>query len=127
MGSGLQFFTTFIAGFIVGFVYGWRLALVILAVSPLVQIFSTKQIDRHYLHSNLIVFLIIFQLAISGAFIMWLVGTLTSQGQTAYAKAGGIATEVLSAIKTVAAFGGEPRELKRYSEKLEDAKKIGIK
>uniref|UniRef100_A0A671LHV1 ATP-binding cassette, sub-family B (MDR/TAP), member 5 n=1 Tax=Sinocyclocheilus anshuiensis TaxID=1608454 RepID=A0A671LHV1_9TELE len=31
----VQFFCTFIAGFIIGFIYGWKLTLVILAVSPL--------------------------------------------------------------------------------------------
>uniref|UniRef100_A0A8C1KW97 ATP-binding cassette, sub-family B (MDR/TAP), member 5 n=1 Tax=Cyprinus carpio TaxID=7962 RepID=A0A8C1KW97_CYPCA len=31
----VQFFCTFISGFIIGFIYGWKLTLVILAVSPL--------------------------------------------------------------------------------------------
>ncbi len=31
----VQFFCTFIAGFVIGFIYGWKLTLVILAVSPL--------------------------------------------------------------------------------------------
>ena len=44
-----------------------------------------------------------------------------------YAKAGEIAEEVLSSIRTVTAFGGQPEELDRYAENLEDAKKVGIK
>ena len=39
---------------------------------------------------------------------------ITSQEQTSYAKAGAIAEEVLSAIRTVVAFGGEEKEIARY-------------
>jgi ATP-binding cassette subfamily B (MDR/TAP) protein 1 len=39
---------------------------------------------------------------------------LTEQELTAYAVAGAIAEEVLSAIKTVTAFGAEERESVRY-------------
>ena len=38
----------------------------------------------------------------------------TTKGLDAYAKAGSIAVEVLSSIRTVAAFGGEKKEIKRY-------------
>ena len=34
----LQMFAAFIAGFVIAFIYGWKLALVILAVSPLLAI-----------------------------------------------------------------------------------------
>lgn len=34
--------------------------------------------------------------------------------QIRYGIAGGIASEVLNSIRTVASFGGEPREIKRY-------------
>lgn len=34
MGSFVQWFSSFITGFVIGFVYGWKLTLVILAVSP---------------------------------------------------------------------------------------------
>jgi hypothetical protein len=34
--------------------------------------------------------------------------------QLRYGVAGGIASEVLNCIKTVASFGGEPREIKRH-------------
>ncbi|CAI2165412.1 8429_t:CDS:2 [Funneliformis geosporum] len=49
----------------------------------------------------------------------------TSKGQDAYAAAGSIAEQVFSNIRTVLAFGGQPRELARYSEKLELAYKSG--
>lgn len=35
LGAFMQWFCAFVAGFIVGFVYGWKLTLVILAISPL--------------------------------------------------------------------------------------------
>lgn len=35
LGSFMQWFCAFLAGFVVGFVYGWKLTLVILAISPL--------------------------------------------------------------------------------------------
>ena len=34
MGSCLQWTAGFLAGFIIGFIYGWKLTLVILAISP---------------------------------------------------------------------------------------------
>lgn len=42
------------------------------------------------------------------------VSRLTGQELKAYAKAGSVADEVLSAIRTVAAFGGEEKEAERY-------------
>lgn len=44
-----------------------------------------------------------------------------------YAKAGAIAEEVFTAIRTVFAFNGAQRDHKRYDEKLEDARVFGIK
>ena len=46
---------------------------------------------------------------------------------TAYAKAGDVAEEVLSSIRTVTAFGGQNEEIERYAENLTEAKKTGIK
>jgi ATP-binding cassette subfamily B (MDR/TAP) protein 1 len=39
--------------------------------------------------------------------------TLTEKEMEAYGKAGAIAEEVLSAIRTVVAFGGQQKEVKR--------------
>lgn len=46
---------------------------------------------------------------------MQAVSRLTGRELQAYAKAGAIADEVLSAIRTVAAFGGEEKETERYN------------
>lgn len=39
--------------------------------------------------------------------------SFTSKEQAAYAKAGAVAEEVLSSIRTVFAFGGQKKEIKR--------------
>ncbi|XP_045901254.1 ATP-binding cassette, sub-family B (MDR/TAP), member 4 [Micropterus dolomieu] len=100
-GRLLQAYTTFVASFIIGFIRGWKLTLVILAVSP--------------------------ALGISAAVFSRVLATFTSKEQAAYAKAGAVAEEVLSAIRTVFAFSGQDREIKRYNKNLEDAKNMGIK
>ncbi|XP_070567625.1 ATP-dependent translocase ABCB1-like isoform X2 [Ptychodera flava] len=100
-GNFVQYFTAFLAGFVVGFIYGWQLTLVILAVSPL--------------------------LAVAAFAMTKLVTSMTSTELDSYAKAGAVAEEVLSAIRTVAAFGGEKKESDRYLVNLESAKKVGVK
>ncbi|XP_075965014.1 ATP-dependent translocase ABCB1 [Anarhichas minor] len=100
-GMLLQAFSTFITSFIIGFAKGWKLTLVILAVSP--------------------------ALALSAGIFSKLLATFTSKEQAAYAKAGAVASEVISAVRTVFAFSGQEREIKRYNKNLEDAKNVGIK
>uniref|UniRef100_A0A672J0P2 ATP-binding cassette, sub-family B (MDR/TAP), member 4 n=1 Tax=Salarias fasciatus TaxID=181472 RepID=A0A672J0P2_SALFA len=97
VGMLIQGFTTFIASFVIGFIKGWKLTLVILAVSPV--------------------------LAISAQVLT----SFTSKEQAAYAKAGAVAEEVLSAVRTVFAFSGQEKEIQRYHKNLEDAKNMGIK
>ncbi|KAL6034359.1 hypothetical protein STEG23_030527, partial [Scotinomys teguina] len=101
IGMCFQFITTFLAAFIVGFISGWKLTLVILAVSPLIGLSSA----------------------------MWakVLTSFTNKELQAYAKAGAVAEEVLSAIRTVIAFGGQKKELERYDKNLEEAKNVGIK
>ncbi|XP_056142526.1 ATP-binding cassette, sub-family B (MDR/TAP), member 4 [Lampris incognitus] len=101
MGMLIQSFTTFFTSFIIGFIRGWKLTLVILAVSPV--------------------------LGISASLFSMVLTSFTSKEQTAYAKAGAVAEEVLSAIRTVFAFSGQTMEIKRYHKNLEDAKNVGIK
>uniref|UniRef100_A0A8C5D596 Bile salt export pump n=1 Tax=Gouania willdenowi TaxID=441366 RepID=A0A8C5D596_GOUWI len=97
----VQRFTTFVCGFCIGFVKGWKLTLVIVAASPLIGI---------------------------GAGLMaWFVAKLTGMELQAYAKAGAVADEVLSSIRTVAAFGGEQKEVQRYDQNLVSAQRWGIR
>uniref|UniRef100_A0A7N8XDY6 Bile salt export pump n=1 Tax=Mastacembelus armatus TaxID=205130 RepID=A0A7N8XDY6_9TELE len=55
------------------------------------------------------------------------VAKLTGMELQAYAKAGAIADEVLSSIRTVAAFGGEKKEVQRYDRNLISAQRWGIR
>jgi len=44
-----------------------------------------------------------------------MIATQSAREQQKYGKAGGVAEEVLSCIRTVASFGGERREIRRYT------------
>uniref|UniRef100_A0A8D2NIA4 Bile salt export pump n=1 Tax=Zonotrichia albicollis TaxID=44394 RepID=A0A8D2NIA4_ZONAL len=92
----IQRITTFVGGFLLGFVSGWKLTLVIIAVSPLLGVGAA-------------------------------VAKLTGRELKAYAKAGAVADEVLSSIRTVAAFGGEKKEVERYDKNLVFAQHWGIR
>uniref|UniRef100_A0A8C2DJ05 Bile salt export pump n=1 Tax=Cyprinus carpio TaxID=7962 RepID=A0A8C2DJ05_CYPCA len=97
VGIFIQRFTTFVCGFLMGFAKGWKLTLVIVSVSPLIGV---------------------------GAGLMAL---LTGMELQAYAKAGAVADEVLSSVRTVAAFGGEKKEVERYDRNLISAQRWGIR
>ena len=47
------------------------------------------------------------------SFSLQVLTSFTSKEQTAYAKAGAVAEEVLSAVRTVFAFSGQKREIER--------------
>uniref|UniRef100_A0AAY5K3J9 ATP-binding cassette, sub-family B (MDR/TAP), member 11a n=1 Tax=Esox lucius TaxID=8010 RepID=A0AAY5K3J9_ESOLU len=91
--------STFIFGFMVGFIGGWKLTLVVIAVSPLIGLAAG----------------------------LMAVARLTGWELQAYAKAGAVADEVLSSIRTVAAFGGEDKEAERYDKNLIEAQNWGVK
>ncbi|KAM9346838.1 bile salt export pump [Symphorus nematophorus] len=93
--------STFVFGFMVGFIGGWKLTLVVIAVSPLI--------------------------GIAAGLMAMAVARLTGRELKAYAKAGAVADEVLSSIRTVAAFGGEEKEAERYDGNLVEAQNWGVK
>lgn len=97
----MQYMATFVTGVTLALVTGWKMTLVVLGAVP--------------------------ALVLSGAIFAKTLSEATQQGQAAYSKAGGIAEEVLGLIRTVAAFGSEEQEARRYDEQLEvaarDAKK----
>ncbi|KAK1165701.1 bile salt export pump-like isoform X1 [Acipenser oxyrinchus oxyrinchus] len=101
VGIFIQRFTTFVCGFLMGFVRGWKLTLVIIAASPLI--------------------------GVGVALMALFVAKLTGHELQAYAKAGAVADEVLSAIRTVSAFRGEKKEVERYDKNLESAQRQGIR
>ncbi|KAF0026456.1 hypothetical protein F2P81_021193 [Scophthalmus maximus] len=97
----IQRISTFVFGLFVGFIGGWKLTLVVIAVTPLIGLAA-------------------------GLMIMAL-SMLTGQELKAYAKAGAVADEVLSSIRTVAAFGGEEKEAERYDRNLVEAQNLGMR
>ncbi len=48
-----------------------------------------------------------------------------SLGQRSYSKAGAVAEQAFSSIRTVVAFGGQKRETRAYVRHLDDAYKTG--
>jgi ATP-binding cassette, subfamily B (MDR/TAP), member 1 len=101
VGSAVQFVSSFVVGFLIAFIYSWQLTLVILSVAPL--------------------------LAICGVIFAKAATESVGEGQGAYSAAGAVASEVLSLIKTVSAFGGQEEEARRYDKQLDRAYKSGIK
>ena len=64
---------------------------------------------------------------VSFASVGFAVRKLAAQERAAYARANGIAGEVFSAIKTIFAFEGQKRELRRYSGELLEAERVELK
>ncbi len=64
---------------------------------------------------------------ISSAVVSTIETSLTEKELAAYGKAGGVAEEAISSIRTVMAFGGEQKEIQHYQDELKWARKAGIK
>ena len=104
--------STFIGGVIVALFYGWKLTLAILALTPLIIIFSfiiNKVFNQFYV--NIIVNIVSFVIISSSAKI---VAKLSNREIEANAKANAIAEEVLTNIRTVFAYNGVKKEYYRH-------------
>lgn len=101
LATAVQYISTFVIGIIVGFVYGWELTLLILGVAPV---------------------LLISGLAFGNAS-----ADAIGDGLGAYGEAGGIASEVLSLVRTVTAFGGQEEECRRYEKSIDKAYRSSVK
>lgn len=100
VGSFQQTFSTFIAGLVIGFYYGWRLTLVMLGCVPL--------------------------LAVAGGFSTKLMASRNAKEAAMYAEASAISHETFSAMRTVAAFGGEERARRSFAAAIADCMRLGI-
>jgi len=87
--------TSGITGIVIALVKGWKLTLVMLAVTPI--------------------------MGLAGVLMLMALKRVTSRSQEVYASAGAIAEQALSSIKTVAAFSMQSRFIKRYDDKLSQA------
>ncbi|XP_054720793.1 ATP-dependent translocase ABCB1-like [Uloborus diversus] len=101
VGMCISFMATTIFCICTALYYGWKLTLVCLCIMPILSI-AMGIISK-------------IQAAVSGDELQ------------AYGAAGAVAEEVLSAIRTVVAFGGEKKEIERYNNCLIPASKKGIK
>ncbi|KAG0039220.1 Multidrug resistance protein 1 [Podila clonocystis] len=95
VGLAISSFVTFIAGFVIGFVKGWKLSLVLLSCVPLIGACAVMMAKITVQQS--------------------------SKGQDSYSKAGSIAEQAFSSIRTIVAFGGQKRETKAYVDQLDAA------
>ncbi|XP_040579247.1 ATP-dependent translocase ABCB1 isoform X1 [Lepeophtheirus salmonis] len=100
IGLFIFFITIFISSLITAFIHGWELTLVILSAMPI--------------------------LMIAVGIIAKSQTALTVKESNAYSKAGSVAEEAFSSIKTVMSFQGQNTEIQRYKENLSEAQKTGI-
>lgn len=101
----IQALGTFFGALMVGFVYVWQLALLIVGCAPVIMLLGGLVQRVSSLNASIIV---MFNLS-----CRYLVTKLTAREQAQYAGAGAIAEEVIGLIRTVAAFGGQEKEVER--------------
>ena len=97
----IQYVAMFVVGFIVAFIFSWKLTLAVLATTPL--------------------------LAAAGGIMAKVTTDTTSGGLGAYSRAGAIANEAISMIRTVTAFGAQKEEEERFGNELDEAYKAEVK
>ncbi|KAG2199508.1 hypothetical protein INT47_009962 [Mucor saturninus] len=100
-GRFIMFSSQFIGGFAVAFSRGWRLAVIMLAVMPL--------------------------LVMTGGGMGFFITKYTLTSQNSYAAAGSVAEQVFNSIRTVYSFSLQKRFSQRYEVELEKARKAGYK
>lgn len=100
--EGIQGTSMMIAGFAVAFYFSWKMTLVILAGVPFLGIAT---------------YFMIKSMGGNDAFM----------GKEAYQKAGSIASETLSAMRTIASLGAEVPSAQRYEDNLKTAEIAAIK
>ena len=83
------------------FWHGWKLTLVVLSLAPVLAVISVV--------------------------VASIQSRLTMDEQASYAKAGRVAEEAITNIRTVMAFGGQKKEYERYVEGLKVAESSGKK
>lgn len=92
---------TFIFGYVVGFIKSWKIALAVFAATPVMMS--------------------------CGLAYKAIYGGLTAKDEASYKRAGSVAQQAISSIRTVLSFVMEDRLADRYAEWLNRAAPIGIK
>ena len=84
----------------IAFTYSWDVTLVILCLMPFTAVF--------------------------GGVAAKIQTSFAGKEMSAYGRAGAVAEEVLSAVRTVVAFGGEAKEVATYSKLVDKARSKGV-
>jgi ATP-binding cassette subfamily B (MDR/TAP) protein 1 len=101
LGTSFMGLGTFVAGYIFAFMRGWPIALTMTCSLPFLAV---------------------------GAILMGAaMQDVQLETQSWYAKASAVAEETFYAMRTVVAFGGEPREIEKYSSAVTKARWGGVK
>ncbi|CAD6197152.1 unnamed protein product [Caenorhabditis auriculariae] len=100
IGMMFQFLSQFITGFVVAFTHSWKLTLVMLAMTP-VQVACGFGIAKS-------------------------MSTFARKETVKYAKAGKVAEETISNIRTVVSLNGLRHEISRYAAAVKEARRSGI-
>ena len=100
-GNGVMAASAFLGGFGCAFGMGWLIALVMCSILPF--------------------------MGVGAAFMGKAVQEIQNESQSWYAKASAVVEECLHAMRTVVAFGGEHRELKKFSSALVQTRRGGVK
>ncbi|CAE7381505.1 ABCB1, partial [Symbiodinium pilosum] len=100
-GNGVMAASAFLGGFGCAFGMGWLIALVMCSILPF--------------------------MGVGAAFMGKAVQEIQNESQSWYAKASAVVEECLNAMRTVVAFGGEHRELKKFSAALVETRRGGVK
>ncbi|CAI0469184.1 unnamed protein product [Linum tenue] len=101
LGNFIHYMATLVSGFVVGFTAVWQLALVTLAVVPLIAVIAA-------IHTTTL-------------------AKLSAKSQEALSEAGNIVEQTVVQIRVVLAYVGESKSLQGYSAALRTAQKLGYK
>ncbi|CAM6102646.1 unnamed protein product [Calypogeia fissa] len=101
MGNFIHFMSTFVAGFIIGFTIEWRIAILTLAIVPLI--------------------------AGAGGTYAYTLSRSTALASKAYAEAGTTAEQAIAQVRTVYSFVSESKFIKAYSTYLDKTMKLGAR
>ncbi|CAJ0935929.1 unnamed protein product, partial [Mesorhabditis belari] len=101
LGDGLHNFGVFASGMFIGFYYDWRIAGIMTVTSPFI--------------------------VISGIVVNKMIGDTAVDSAKRYAKAGKVAEEALSSVRTVLSFNGQEHECKKYETALKEGSRQEIR
>ncbi|CAH0486838.1 unnamed protein product [Peronospora farinosa] len=101
VGGGLNLFSMAVSGVVIGLVKGWKLALILLAFTPFI--------------------------AFTAFLAMKVLSTATQEGLESYGKAGAVAQEALSNVRTVHMFNSINHFITKYEDALKISTTAGIK